>query len=564
MTPLVRVQIVALIALVGLVIYSQTRGPETVEGALRLDRIGSDELATRSFTLSSAAPLVVTSAAAQSDGGAAYESYGWIVDRTTRRVVYQPSMATMRSEKRGLVQFADTLRLGAGTYDAFYTPFGNDEDAGGGFLGFSSENRWRSSRDDWFMQIVRLDGEDLDEQRWRYREARPSGDGVLWTSGSDDETQVVQVTRPDTLGIEVTTAEIERRGDQVRLVRLPDGEEVWRLADASPMPGGGSERYSRVQARLALQPGFYRLSNEITLSTATQWRANPPLDVGSYGVTLRTVGDGIRPFSAWSDEAAPSVVIRQPGNDEDIRQPFAVARPVDVIVYAMGEVRSDSRRFDYAWIRDVASGRTIWEMNRSDSRPAGGSSSLRVAEDVLRLQAGRYELVWRSDDSRSFTDDFLDDAPDNPERWGAYVFAPFDSTAIASEAIAEPIRRTPLASVLEVRSDRDQTAILQIDRETEVSIEALLEADSDGRWYDTATLTHVGDGKEVWSAERVDPEPDTRNDDYAWGRSVMLLAPGTYTLRVVTDNGRAFGDWGSDGAPSRPEAYGLAIYPVVR
>ena len=34
MTPLVRVQIVALIALMGLVIYSQTRGPESVDGAL--------------------------------------------------------------------------------------------------------------------------------------------------------------------------------------------------------------------------------------------------------------------------------------------------------------------------------------------------------------------------------------------------------------------------------------------------------------------------------------------------------------------------------------------------
>ena len=88
-----------------------------------------------------------------------------------------------------------------------------------------------------------------------------------------------------------------------------------------------------------------------------------------------------------------------------------------------------------------------------------------------------------------------DDAPDNPERWGAYIFAPFDSTAITSEAVAAPVQRTPLASVLEVSSDRDQTAVLQLDRETEVSIEALLEADSDGRWYDTATLTHVGDGR---------------------------------------------------------------------
>ncbi len=30
----------------------------------------------------------------------------------------------------------------------------------------------------------------------------------------------------------------------------------------------------------------------------------------------------------------------------------------------------------------------------------------------------------------------------------------------------------------------------------------------------------------------------------------------------MTDANRAFGDWGSDGAPSQPGAYGLAIYPA--
>lgn len=564
MTPLVRVQIVALITLVGLVIFSQTRDPDSVDGAVRLDHIDSDELSARTFTLGSATSVIVTSSAARGEGDR-YESYGWIVDRTSRQVVYHPSEATARSENRGVVQFSDTLRLEAGTYDVFYTPFGNDENSGGGFLSFSSENRWRSSRDDWFVQVVRADGQALDGDRWRYRDARPSGDDVLWSSHSSENEMVVQVTRPDTLVIDVVTAEMDRRGDEVRLSRLPDDTEVWSLADASPTPGGGSKRYTSAHTRLPLSPGFYRLRNGIYISDPTGWQANPPLDVGSYGVTLRTVGGGIRPFSAWSDDALPTVAITRPGNDESIRQPFTVARPVDVIVYAMGEVRSNSQRFDYAWIHDVDSGRKIWEMNRSDSRPAGGHSSLRVAEEVLRLKAGRYELVWRSDDSRSFADDFLnDDAPDNPERWGAYVFAPFDSTAISTAAIAAPVQRTPLASVLEVGNDRDQTAVLQLDRETEVSVEALLEADSDGRWYDTATLTHVGDGKEVWSVERVDPEPDVSSDDYAWGRSVLTLAPGTYTLRVVTDARRAFGDWDSDGPPSRPEAYGMAIYPFTR
>ncbi len=563
MTPLVRAQIAALIALTGLVLFSQSRGPEAVDGAIRLDRIESNELSARSFTLGSAASLVVTSAAARG-ADERFEAYGWIVDRASRRVVYQPSLATLRSEGRGLAQFADTLRLDAGTYDVFYTPFGNDEDGGESWINFSSEDRWLSSRDEWFVQVVRLDGADLDGERWRYRDARPSGADVLWTSGDSDGTQVVQVTRPDSLVIDVLTAEMDRRGDQVRLEQLPDGEVLWRLSDASSAPAGGSERYTHARTALALNPGFYRLTSDISLSTATRWQANPPLDVGSYGVTARTVGGGIRPFSAWSDDLAPSVSISRPGNDEDVRQPFTVARSVDLIVYAMGEVRSDTRRLDYAWIRNVVSGKTIWELKRSDSRPAGGDSNLRVAEEVVRLKPGQYELVWRSDNSRSFADDFLGDAPNDPDRWGAYLFAPFDSSAIAAQSIMPPVSRTPLASILEVRSDRDQTALLQVDQPTEVSVEALLEADSDGRWYDTATLTHVGDGEEVWSVERVDAEPDARNDDYAWGRSVLTLSPGTYTLRVVTDGDRAFGDWDSDGPPSQPGAYGLAIYPLIR
>ena len=30
----------------------------------------------------------------------------------------------------------------------------------------------------------------------------------------------------------------------------------------------------------------------------------------------------------------------------------------------------------------------------------------------------------------------------------------------------------------------------------------------------------------------------------------------------MTDAHRAFGDWGSDGPPSQPGAYGMAIYPA--
>jgi hypothetical protein len=62
----------------------------------------------------------------------------------------------------------------------------------------------------------------------------------------------------------------------------------------------------------------------------------------------------------------------------------------------------------------------------------------------------------------------------------------------------------------------------------------------------------------------VDPISDSANNTYAWGRSVQLLPAGTYKLSVKTDDSIAYDDWGSDGPPSEPDAYGLAVYPFTR
>jgi hypothetical protein len=560
MKPIVRVQLVALVALIGLVVYSQTRGADVPDGAVVLRDL-DDRLGARTFRLDRAQPVVVLATAAPGSDGR-YQAFPWIVDRSSRRVVFHPDSLAPRERGRRVDTFRDTLRLQPGTYDVFYTPFGRDGRGGSdsGFLiSFDAADRWRGSRDDWTVEVTAADGSPLRSERWSFAEARAQGEGVLWST-YDSESQIVQVVRPDTLHLTAVTAEMARRGDDVVVTRLPDDREVWRLADAQPQPSGGADRYSRADARLPLEPGFYRIANDIDLGNPLRWRANPPLDVASYGLTVRG-GGGIRSFGVWGEDAAPAVSIAQPGNDAYVRRPFVVRRTVDAVVYAMGEVEGDSDRYDYALIRDEETGRTVWEMRRSQSHPAGGARNLRVAEEIVRLDPGRYELVYLSDDSRSPDDDFLGRPPDHPERWGAFVFAPFDTSAVTGRVAEDERPTAPLAEVVRVRSDQERTTVLTLDAPTRVRVEALLEWDGD--WYDTARIVDTATGDVVWAAERVDPVPDVRERDFAWARSVLTLAPGTYTLSVQTDASLAYDDW-NGSAPSMPERYGLAVYPLDR
>ena len=77
--------------------------------------------------------------------------------------------------------------------------------------------------------------------------------------------------------------------------------------------------------------------------------------------------------------------------------------------------------FDYAWIEDYNTGKTVWKMEYADTRRAGGASKNRLYDGLLYLEKGRYVLHYQSDGSHSYAD-WNDDPPRDKRNWGVTIF----------------------------------------------------------------------------------------------------------------------------------------------
>src|SRR5690606_39532873 len=103
-------------------------------------------------------------------------------------------------------------------------------------------------------------------------------------------------------------------------------------------------------------------------------------------------------------------------DDQYVQQGFALARPMEVEVYAVGELRRDEG-FDYGWIVNADTRERVWEMDYAGTRHAGGAAKNRVANEVIRLPAGRYAAFFVTDDSHS-AEAWNEAPPFDPLVWG--------------------------------------------------------------------------------------------------------------------------------------------------
>jgi hypothetical protein len=107
------------------------------------------------------------------------------------------------------------------------------------------------------------------------------------------------------------------------------------------------------------------------------------------------------------------------GSDERRHKDFSLSKASDLLVYAVGEGR-DGEMYDYGWIEDARSGKTVWKMRYRATEPAGGASKNRSFTGTISLPAGTYTVFYETDDSHAYGD-WNDTPPDDPESWGITI-----------------------------------------------------------------------------------------------------------------------------------------------
>jgi hypothetical protein len=218
---------------------------------------------------------------------------------------------------------------------------------------------------------------------------------------------------------------------------------LWALADASPTHAGGEDKNRRAVGVLSLDPGTYllRYTSDGSFDCEDGFSGDDGPDDGVWGVTLyaadpafdattvtRDTGKGVAVADAAADGEAPPdeparqllASIERVADDESREVSFELDAPTTVRILALGEMLPSSR-LDYGWIEDEA-GETVWQMTRSDSRPAGGDPKNRRFDGTIELEAGRFTVHYVTNGRHAYGS-FEGRPPDNPEQWGIRVFA---------------------------------------------------------------------------------------------------------------------------------------------
>jgi hypothetical protein len=244
------------------------------------------------------------------------------------------------------------------------------------------------------------------------------------------------------------------------------------------------------------------------------------------------------------------------GDDELVSQGFAVARPMEVRVYAVGEGMGGDM-YDYGWIVNADTRQTVWRMDYEHSEHAGGAEKNRMIDEVITLDAGNYMVYYASDGSHSWSD-WNSRAPTHQEAWGITLLSP--SGVVDREAVREyEVASDPsvLAQLIGMRDDENRGYKFVLTEETKVGIYALGEG-SDGEMYDFAWIQDAKTGRAVWEMTYGMTEHAGGGDKNRLYKGSIILPAGDYVLRYRSDGSHSLEEWNVN-PPENPFDYGVTL-----
>jgi hypothetical protein len=352
--------------------------------------------------------------------------YGWIVNSATRERVWE--IDRFNSERAGGGRknrvFNDEIRLDKGSYVLYYVT-----DDSHSWDGFNME-----PPDDpvnWGINL--LPGKDFKPASFHLVEVTDERGKPLidFTRARDNEyfEKAFELTKPATVRVYAIGEYSEGSDDFADYGWIEDastGEPVWEMTHRDTEHAGGAEKNRMFDGPVELKPGRYVAMYVTDDSHAYHdWNAGRPFDEKSYGMAIYP-GEGFDQSSLAllkdnEEFEGTSMLARITGvrDQEHRRESFVLDKDAQVKIYALGEGQ-DRRMYDYGWIENANTGRTVWEMTYRSTRHAGGADKNRECNDTILLPAGEYEVYYETDGSHSFGD-WNQAAPRHPRDWGITV-----------------------------------------------------------------------------------------------------------------------------------------------
>ncbi|MDZ7268461.1 MAG: hypothetical protein ONB48_12065 [candidate division KSB1 bacterium] len=509
----------------------------------------------------------------------------WILDAQTRQVVWQGRHAEHKRRNRRLLALEDQVNLPAGQYElyvsSFYDTFHRPDelqDLGDAISHlFDKLFMWDRRHDEYTEEVyeqtrvtIKGRGRSVPEEALVDWHRRLQADAILAINNLPDgayERRGFTLERPMEVRIyALGELRYEDSFDYGWIINQETRQKVWQFSHRDSEHGGGDMKNRLVNTTLTLPGGSY-LAYYVTDDSHSSrcWNAAPPYDPAFWGMMISPVDPRMKAFARTFEYEEPgetNVIVRltRAGDDDYLSKGFTLKKPLSLRIYALGEGR-DGEMFDYGWITEAGTGRTVWQMDFHKTDHAGGNSKNRMSDEVQRFAAGSYIAHYVTDGTHSYRE-WNASPPFDPEHWGLTLSAVDEdfNPRMVTEYLADR-EAAVLAQLIRVRQDEKRCTRFRLDKSGMVRLYALGEG-RNGEMFDFGWITEVTSRRTVWEMTyRMTVHAGGSAKNRLFNDSIWLKA-GEYDLCFTTDDSHSFGDW---NAPPPPDAvhYGITVYRVT-
>ncbi len=266
------------------------------------------------------------------------------------------------------------------------------------------------------------------------------------------------------------------------------------------------------------------------------------------------IADATKAFTA----SAITRLVPEP--DASARYGFALTRPTDVEVYAIGEARRDGA-FDYGWIVNADTRARVWQMDYTHSEPAGGAAKNRMAREMLHLPAGRYVAYFVCDDSHD-PDEWNAVPALDPAFWGLTLRV----ADAAARAGVRPYAYEPvpagqtLVSLIGIGDRAARSAGFTLRRALDVRVYAMGEGVND-EMVDYAWIQDATRHRRVWTMQyQATTDAGGAEKNRLFDGTVHLEA-GSYIVHYASDDSHSAAKWNA-APPAEERFWGVSVFPA--
>jgi len=521
----------------------------------------------------------------QEDDQTTWPAATWILDARTRAVVWDLRSVETRRESNGLRHFSGAVHLPPGTYEAHYASYPASSIAFNGDFNLNLNDIIRLGR------RAKYGGPYVEGGLYKQFGLTITGAGRVATPEDittaragftasaivrvvpDRNTTArkgFEITRPTTVEVyAIGELTLDAESDYGWVMNADTHKRIWAMSYAMTDPAGGAAKNRMAHETLRLTPGHYVAYFACNDShSPDDWNNVPAIDPEFWGLTLRVADPAVRasvkPFDYEPVPPRQTIVSLIGIHDDEMRSAgFALRRPMDLHIYAIGEGFSDHMA-DYAWIVDEEQHKRIWSMSYENTEHAGGAKKNRLFDGTIHLAPGNYLVYYKSDGSHSYND--WNGAPPAEERyWGVSIFP---ASGRLNPADIGPFMRTrgagndaTVAQLNHMGNDEDARTTFQLPQQTRLRVLALGEG-RDRELFDYGWIEDAA-GKTVWKMQYDQTDPAGGADKNRMFDGVVTLPAGTYVLRYRSDGSHSYDDWNAN-PPDDPESWGISVFRLVK